>query len=122
MRSFVPLLLLATLAACGAPKAGEKCNEVGFYCVADKIALECRSGAWRELPCRGPDGCKVVGKEVHCDPSQDLAGDACASTVEGKAICEPTGLAVLECRQGEFVKTLTCRTCTSSATEISCVQ
>src|SRR5580704_9864610 len=81
-------------AACGSAKAGASCSQSGFLCQDPQNALECRVGTWLDLPCRGPAGCTVASGTVSCDMSGDQAGDACASTAEGKGLCTTAGTAV----------------------------
>lgn len=116
----LPLLLGSLLLpACGA-KAGDACKGSVYTCASEKEALECQDSVWRTLPCRGPGGCNESGSKVVCDLVGDVAGDACASSVEGQGLCAPSGKAVLECRQGTLVMTRTCSTCTTSSTQVTC--
>jgi hypothetical protein len=116
------LLPIAALAlfACGGPKAGDSCNQTGFLCADDANALECRVGTWTQLPCRGSGGCKRDGSIIRCDMSGNQAGDTCASTAEGKGLCNSTGTGTLECRNGVLVATNTCKTCTVSGEQVVC--
>lgn len=82
--------------------------------------MECKAGRWTILPCRGPNGCKREGDIIKCDMSANNAGDACASTAEGKGLCASGGTATLECRQGQLVQTNTCRSCTVSGEQVLC--
>ncbi|QSQ26969.1 hypothetical protein JY651_19515 [Pyxidicoccus parkwayensis] len=106
-------------AGCG-QKAGDSCEGSGFICQEDVLALECRSGTWREVPCRGPLGCRESADAVRCDTSNNQAGDACASSAEGKGVCRRDGLAVLECREGVLVETATCSSCTVQGDQVTC--
>jgi hypothetical protein len=110
-----------TLVACGAPKAGDSCNTAGFLCADNVNALECQNLAWRQLPCRGPSGCRHDGATIRCDMSLDVAGDACASTAVGSGLCSMDAQShpiTLECRNdpvsgtNSLVQTYMCRTCT----------
>lgn len=118
------LALLSTaamlLVACGGAKAGDSCDKTGFLCQDTTTALECRVGKWTALPCRGTGGCTKAGDTIKCDMSANNAGDACASTAEGKGICTTSGTATLECRQGTLVQTNVCSTCTTSGDQIYC--
>ena len=44
--------LALALAACGASEGGS-CSQSGFLCADKGNALECKSGKWVKLPCRG---------------------------------------------------------------------
>lgn len=119
------LLLLAwilTMAACGGAAVGDSCNQTGFLCQDKGIALECKSGKWAALPCRGSSGCERSGDTVKCDMSGNQAGDACASTAEGKGLCAPGNKATLECRSGQLVETNTCQSCTVQNNQVLCQQ
>lgn len=122
-RSLFSVLLAVplALAACGgAPKEGDSCNESGYLCSDQAAALECRAGMWTRLPCRGSGGCQRDGDTVKCDMSANLVGDACASSTEGKGLCNASGTATLECRQGFLVQTNSCKTCTVSGEQVVC--
>jgi hypothetical protein len=108
------------LAGCG-QSAGDSCEGSGFVCQEDALALECRGGTWREVPCRGPLGCRETDDSVRCDTLNNRAGDACASSAEGKGLCTPDGLGVLECRQGVLEQTATCSACFVERDEVTCL-
>lgn len=108
--------------ACGGNAPGDDCDTTGFLCHDENSALECRLGKWRELPCRGPNGCKVSSDKVNCDMSANVEGDACAASTEGEGLCAPGGTATLECRQGTLVKTNDCTSCSASGEQVVCVQ
>lgn len=119
----VSLSLFAT--ACGAPKAGDKCDTTGFLCESSQTAMECKLGVWVSLPCKGSGGCVRDGDTVKCDMSGNAEGDACASSAAGKGLCTMDGKATLECREdmsGNLVltKTNTCRTCTVTGDQVIC--
>lgn len=118
------LVLLSSvfLFACGGKSPGDSCDSTGFLCHDEDSALECRLGKWRELPCRGPGGCAVSGDRVTCDMSLNQQGDACAASTEGQGLCDASGTATLECRQGTLVQTNTCRSCTVSGDQVVCQQ
>ncbi|MCP3143369.1 hypothetical protein [Pyxidicoccus xibeiensis] len=107
------------LAGCG-QSAGDSCEGSGFICEEDTRALECRGGVWREIPCKGPLGCRESDDSVRCDTSRNAAGDACASSAEGTGSCDEAGRAILECRQGVLVETATCSSCTESGGQVTC--
>lgn len=118
------VILAASVGAfgCGGPVAGEKCSTSAYACADETTALECREGAWRALPCKGAGGCAVVGGNVKCDVTRNQPNDACAQSNEGEGICDPSGAATLECRQGTFVRTNTCASCTVAGDQIICTQ
>jgi hypothetical protein len=121
-RSFLAAVSLVApllLAGCG-QSAGDSCEGSGFVCQEDVLALECRGGVWREVPCRGPLGCRETDDAVRCDTSNNRAGDACASSAEGKGLCRADGRAVLECRQGVLEETATCSACTVTGDQVTC--
>ncbi len=107
------------LAGCG-QSAGDSCEGGGFVCQEDVLALECRAGVWREVPCRGPLGCRETDDAVRCDTSNNRAGDACASSAEGRGLCRADGLAVLECRQGVLEETASCSSCAVNGDQVTC--
>ncbi|MBZ4416364.1 hypothetical protein [Myxococcus sp. RHSTA-1-4] len=119
--SFAAVSLVASLllAGCG-QSAGDSCEGSGFVCQEDVLALECRGGVWREVPCRGPLGCRETDDAVRCDTTNNRAGDACASSAEGKGLCRADGLAVLECRQGVLEETATCSSCSVTNEQVTC--
>jgi len=119
--ALLPLFGSLVLAACGGPAPGDSCSTNGFLCATENSAMECRLGTWRELPCRGPQGCRVEGDTVSCDMSLNREGDACAATTEGAGICESSGFAALQCRQGTLIRT-PCTTCTVSGEQVLCAQ
>jgi hypothetical protein len=104
----------------GTPKVGDACSQAGFWCESGAAALECRMGFVVNLPCRGPGGCQRMGSSIHCDMTNNLEGDLCASTADGLGLCTPDGKATLECRQGAFVKTNTCTSCTVNGDRALC--
>lgn len=125
----IPLVsaVVVALAACGgAPEAGADCDKVGYLCGDEDTAFECREvGArglrnWVELPCRGPEGCRVEGGNVSCDVTHNQVGDACSSSMEGKGICTPDGTAALVCRSGTFTKASDCVSCTVTSDQVVC--
>jgi hypothetical protein len=111
------------LSACGGAAAGESCSGTGFLCDSKSTALECRQDTrkWTALPCRGPAGCAVSNDKVTCDQSLDQEGDACAAKDEASGICAHAGTALLVCRDGKFVKTQDCTTCTADSSGLHCM-
>jgi hypothetical protein len=118
--ALLPLVASLFLAGC-APSAGDDCEGGGYICDSETQALECRQGQWRALPCRGSLGCSEVGGRVRCDVSANGAGDACGASAEGRAQCSADGKALLECRMGILVETMTCASCgVSSESQVTC--
>jgi hypothetical protein len=117
--ALLPLLGVLLLGGCG-PTAGEGCEGGGYVCEDDKVALECREGSWRAIPCKGPLGCGDVGTSIRCDTTGNVAGDACAGSAEGRALCRADGRALIECRLGVLVETQTCSSCSSDGTRVTC--
>jgi hypothetical protein len=64
----------------------------------------------------------VANSAVSCDMSGDKAGDACASTAEGKGLCASGGTATLECHGGILVQTNSCVSCAVSNDQVVCQQ
>lgn len=52
----------------------------------------------------------------------NIEGDPCAATTEGQGLCDASGTAALQCRQGILVKTATCRSCSVVGEQIICNQ
>lgn len=120
MRLALCSLFLCLAAACGSPKAGDKCDTTGFLCADGATALECKLQAWVSLPCKGTNGCKREADLVKCDMTGNEENDKCASTAEGKGLCTKDNLGTLECRDGALVKTNTCRSCAVSGETVVC--
>ncbi|RYZ36321.1 MAG: hypothetical protein EOO71_32270 [Myxococcaceae bacterium] len=100
------------LSGCGGPGSGDSCDGGDYVCLDDAQALECRSGTWRSLACRGPLGCRELSDSVRCDTSLNMENDACAQDAEGKGMCSPNGVALLLCEGGVLKKTQDCSSCT----------
>ncbi len=129
MRRFVVAAassLVFFLSACGAAKAGDKCDTQGYLCADATTALECKLGAWVALPCKGANGCKKASDSIKCDMTGNVAGDACASSAVGKGLCTADQKAVLECREDSATgaltlkKTMDCRTCAVTGDQVTC--
>lgn len=120
------LALLCALSACGGPKAGDTCNAAGYLCADELQALECRTGRYVALPCRGTAGCRLDQGKVSCDLAGALAGDACATSSLGKGLCATDGKGTLECRDNAdataftWVKTKTCSACAVASEIVAC--
>ncbi|MFO0600477.1 MAG: hypothetical protein U0228_34530 [Myxococcaceae bacterium] len=105
--------------SCEAINAGSStCNVSGFLCADRATALECKVGMWARLPCRGDGGCLNSMGTITCDMNGAIEGDACASSAEGRGLCTDGG--TLECRDGRFVKTNTCRSCVVQNDTVVC--
>lgn len=122
MRPLALLVLAASmcLTACGGAKEGGTCSTNGFLCADTTAALECKGGLWVKLPCKGSGGCKREADVVKCDMSGNVAGDACASTAQGRGLCTSDMKGTLECRDGVLVKTNDCRSCTVNGDQVIC--
>lgn len=127
MRAFVGLTVIGVLGVgvgagmgCASPKAGDKCSSTGFFCADLITALECRSGVWVSLPCKGKGGCVRDGDLIRCDMSGNAVGDNCATSAEAKGLCAQDGRSTLECRDGKLVKTNVCTSCAVVGEEIRC--
>lgn len=107
-------------AACGQPKADDKCDASGFLCADAATALECRAGAWVALPCKGPSGCTRTADLVKCDMTGNIEGDNCASTLDTKGLCTADGTATLQCHDGKLVKMSTCSSCSVNGDTVQC--
>jgi len=123
MNRFLALLSLVGfffLPGCGGPGAGDSCEGSGYLCSSEQQALECRQSKWRALPCRGISGCQEANGSIKCDTTNNVAGDNCALSAEGRGLCRDDGKAVLECRMGVLVLTETCVSCLESGSQIVC--
>lgn len=80
-----------------------------YACSSDATeALVCndgRFGLWRA--CRGPDGCGLDGRNVHCDTSLGEPGDPCAQ--QGSYACSTDGNAMLQCDGAVLAPASSCR-------------
>lgn len=107
-------------AGCAGVQEGEACNSARFACADVDAALECREGRWVRIPCRGPEGCVSDGEAIRCDLSANQEGDRCPLHAYGQGRCSDAGDALLECRQGQMVKTRDCAACEVSAGLLAC--
>lgn len=107
------LLIVCSLlwTACAGTQEGDACTSERFACEDVDAALECRDGRWVRIPCRGPAGCESAGDAVTCDLSANEEGDRCPLNAYGQGRCADGGQALLECRQGQMVKTRDCAAC-----------
>lgn len=71
-----------------------------------KSQIACRSGAYRVIACRGPEGCKPTASGSTCDTSVAEEGDRCSAA--GQA-CTPDRQRLLTCIGGRYVGKWTCR-------------
>jgi hypothetical protein len=106
--------------ACAPPEEGTPCQGTGYRCYDQYGALECRSGTWVYIPCRGTGGCHRDGNQITCDVSLAQIGDNCPSSMEGAGVCSVGGGALYICRSNKFEVASTCRTCTVSGEQIVC--
>jgi hypothetical protein len=130
------LLLLALLPAAACTRAGGACSGSGYRCEDPESALECRDGGWTVLACPGPSGCVVgqaelpcssgdggtcVGAAVACDMTGITAGEACATSANGRGLCSADGKSLLECRDGTVLRTRACDQCSVTGSEVQCL-
>ena len=101
-------------------QAGGSCSSFGtFACEEPHTALECETGTWRAIACKGPSGCAEVDGQITCDPSLDVPGDPCSLAQDGESICASDGGAVLQCRLGVWTRIRTC-SCSIQGSQITC--
>ena len=89
MRWFPALAIAVTLLGCGKAKPGDTCDNP--ECADSKTGYSCENGVYREIPCRGPQGCTTTSTTevlIVCDESLDVAGDGCAAQEIGAVMCE----------------------------------
>lgn len=99
-----------TLLACKKPVApGQPCsNEGEALCQGATQLLTCRTGAWSEVTCGGPQGCTLSEGAVSCDESVGREGEACSQGRTHYA-CEAGGTNRLACSAGRWKQASTCR-------------
>lgn len=89
--------------------AGDRCSkddEGASVCAAEHRMLVCRSGAYADVPCRGPDGCVGAGSRTSCDTSVARAGDLCSGNAQA---CDEAGKRALVCHEGKMRAAFHCR-------------
>jgi len=113
-------MALAFLGACGAHEGGT-CSGSLYHCAAQDEILECRSGTWVAVPCKGPDGCHAVPGGVACDVTGNQEGDGCPTAMEGTGFCRGTSpQSMFTCRATQVVKLQDCASCLATSTSIVC--
>lgn len=87
--------------------AGDPCTS-GSACSADgKQMLSCQDGKLAlQTHCRGENGCRRDGSKIRCDQTHAEEGDKCSG--EGAA-CSVDKKAMLDCKDGTFIKSKDCR-------------
>ena len=126
MRSPFPLLLTAVVGlfgvACGGHLPGDACTMEGSaVCQTATDALECRTGVFRAVPCKGPGGCVTTSTEIQCDLSGNQVGDACFFMDEGKGKCDASKSFLDVCMSGVYTHGADCANgCTETATTVTC--
>ena len=92
--------------------AGASCSADGqnlMHCVDGRIAVQ--------VPCRGPQHCRVSGRNIDCDTSLAQVGDPCEGS---NATCRMDGLALLECSGGVYAQTRECAPCAVANNRVTC--
>jgi hypothetical protein len=117
------VLALAAGAASGcSPKAGRNCSTEGReHCTDVHHALVCVAGRWKEVPCKGPQGCAGAGEKSHCDDAVADAQEACGA--ESDVACSSDRRAYLTCANHTWTLAGSCRgpkACTVGANEVTC--
>jgi hypothetical protein len=98
------VLAVGLAAACGANAGGSCSDEDAAVCDGDDKMLVCEDGKYREVPCRGPGGCKSNSDTVSCDYSAAQSGDACPGRGEGQSTCTTVDTnSRLKCTNGRWV-------------------
>ena len=113
------------LAACGKPKAGDKCKtEEEVKCTDKANALVCTDGKWEALACRGLNGCmSMMGSPGTCTNDGFNVGEPCHE--EGNPECSADKKAMLKCEGKHWKKTADCNGqhgCVSNAKGATCDQ
>jgi hypothetical protein len=105
------LACLVSLAACrSAPSTGSPCRVADLLvCGGAASALACVSGAWIELPCRGPRGCARRGDTDECDDAIAADGDVCPHNPPVDYACTTDRTKALICQHGRFSLWRNCR-------------
>jgi hypothetical protein len=86
---------------------GASCTDSKQATCLDKQTLsKCEGNSLLKIPCRGPVGCEVSNKKVFCDNDIGQEGDNCVG--RGVLSCTKNEKAMLECKQGKFVKSMDC--------------
>jgi hypothetical protein len=92
-------------------------------CASASAMLACHGRKFENVPCRGPNGCEMVGDQPHCDQSVAEAGEACAK--DGAKACATDKTRVLACASGRLQELYLCRgeaQCSAAAGKVACDQ
>jgi hypothetical protein len=106
--------------------AGDRCSrdDQGVaVCASPSEMLACRGGTFVTVPCRGPNGCEMVGEQPRCDQSVAELGEACNPA--GAKACSPDEARVLACADGRMTDLYRCRgdgKCRASGGKLACDQ
>lgn len=91
-------------------RAGDRCSrdeEGTAVCADGQTLMACRAGQFVASPCRGPEGCTLLGEQALCDASVGLPGEACRE--DGKKACAVDHSVVLECKSRALAPLYLCR-------------
>ncbi len=92
------------------PAAGGKCEPgAAVVCRGSDRALFCQSGAWAEVPCKGPTGCARHGGSSDCDDTTAAEGDPCPRDPPVDYACTADRSEALVCEEGRFAPWRRCR-------------
>lgn len=125
--------IVALAAGCkGKKKAGDKCTGDEASCLDKTTILECQSGVFASMSCKGAKGCseKATGATrsgktvttnfaVDCDFSAAAEGDAC---LDDSSQCSAGNATMVTCKSKKITltKCLGPKACATSPTQIDC--
>lgn len=90
--------------ACAEQEKPKACSTDG------KTLLACKGGTMQtELPCRGPDGCKITASKLDCDLTLAELADPCPSEMDGRHACAVDRKTMLVCKDGKFAPDSPCK-------------
>jgi hypothetical protein len=120
-RLIVVCLVLAPLAACLQPAAGDTCNpEDSAACASTSVALYCVGGSFQAVPCRGEAGCIHDADRIICDLAGAHAGDACPRTSENLMQCDVSNANQALLCKNRVWQTVTCQACAIQGGQAIC--
>ena len=116
----VAIVLLQAPGCRARPLAGEKCKAQGqLVCASGDRALICDSGAWVDVPCKGPRGCARAGGGAgagnapggldQCDDTVAAEADPCPRNPPLDYACSVDRAEALVCKDGQFALWRRCR-------------
>jgi hypothetical protein len=113
-------------------KAGDKCSADEASCIDKTNILECQSGVFAQMACKGPKGCseKATGAthsgrtvttnySVECDISGSAVGDAC---LDDTSTCSADKTTMVTCKDKKITRTacLGAKACSGSTATQPC--